>query len=199
MLNPFGSEFWIFSVKGSFTPKNGKNWAFWGYPHAPRATAQGIHFRSTTIVQSVSGDARDVPLTTEFLGWSYGLGARSVKVAHFWKWRTFYSPGSGSTPQHIGDHAGRPYELTLLVSTVLLVYNFILTGDDQWTCCCCQYSGSCPGPTGLRAAQASDSSVTNRWWSGRYGYVCSCAETSRSLFPSQEFCTQNSHSFYTLR
>ena len=53
--------------------------AFFGYPHAPRATAQGIHFRSTAVVQSVSGDARDdmdVPLTTEFLGWSYGLGAR---------------------------------------------------------------------------------------------------------------------------
>ena len=50
--------------------------AFFGYPHAPRATAQGIHFRLTTIVQSVSGDARDVPLSTEFLGWSYGLGAR---------------------------------------------------------------------------------------------------------------------------
>ena len=29
-------------------------------------------------------------------------------------------------PQHIGDHAGRPYELTLLVSTVL-VYLFIYT------------------------------------------------------------------------
>ena len=57
--------------------------AFFGYPHAPRATAQGIHFRSTAIVQSVSGDARDVPLTTEVLRWSYGLGARSVKVAHF--------------------------------------------------------------------------------------------------------------------
>jgi len=44
----------------------------------PRATAQGIHFRSTAIVQSVSGDARDVPLTTEFLGWSYGLEEEEI-------------------------------------------------------------------------------------------------------------------------
>ena len=36
--------------------------AFFGYPHAVWATAQGIHFRSTAIVQSVSGDARDVLL-----------------------------------------------------------------------------------------------------------------------------------------
>ena len=57
--------------------------AFFGYPHAPRATAQGIHFRSTAIVQSVSGDARDVPLTTEFLGWSYGLGARERQSCPF--------------------------------------------------------------------------------------------------------------------
>ena len=49
--------------------------AFFGYPHAVWATAQGIHFRSTAIVQSVSGDARDVPFTTEVLGWSYGLEA----------------------------------------------------------------------------------------------------------------------------
>ena len=60
LLNPFGAEFWNFFVKGSFTPKNLKK-AFFGYPHAPRATAQGIHFRSTAIVQSVSGDDRDVP------------------------------------------------------------------------------------------------------------------------------------------
>ena len=57
--------------------------AFFGYPHAPRATAQGIHFRSTAIVQSVSGDARDVPLTTEVLRWSYGLGATERQIAHF--------------------------------------------------------------------------------------------------------------------
>ena len=57
--------------------------AFFGYPHAPRATAQGIHFRSTAIVQSVNGDARDVPLTTEFLGWSYGLGARERQSCPF--------------------------------------------------------------------------------------------------------------------
>ena len=57
--------------------------AFFGYPHAPRATAQRIHLRSTTIVQSVSGDARDVPLTTEFLGWSYGLGARERQSCPF--------------------------------------------------------------------------------------------------------------------
>ena len=44
---------------------------------------QGIHFRSTTIVQSVSGDARDVPLTTEFLGWSYCLGARERQSCPF--------------------------------------------------------------------------------------------------------------------
>ena len=57
--------------------------AFFGYPHAVWATAQGIHFRSTAIVQSVSGDARDVLLTTEVLAcrtvWQLG----SVKVAHF--------------------------------------------------------------------------------------------------------------------
>ena len=75
-------NFEIFPLRGRLPPKTGKNGVFW-YPHAPRATAQGIYFRSTTIVQSVSGDARDVPLTTEFLGWSYGLGATSVKVAHF--------------------------------------------------------------------------------------------------------------------
>ena len=41
------------------------------------ATAQGIHFRSTAIVQSVIAEMpSDVPLTTEVLGWSYGLGAR---------------------------------------------------------------------------------------------------------------------------
>jgi len=50
------------------------------------ATAQGIHFRSTAIVQSVSGDAMDVPLTTEFLGWSHGLGARERQSCpFFWK------------------------------------------------------------------------------------------------------------------
>jgi len=54
-----------------------------GYPHAPRATAQGIHFRSTAIVQSVSGDARDVPLTNEFLRWLYGLGARERQSCPF--------------------------------------------------------------------------------------------------------------------
>ena len=102
--------------------------AFFGYPHAPRATAQGIHFRSTAIVQSVSGDAMDVPLTTEFLRWSYGLGARERQSCPFFcKWRTFYRSGSGSTPQHIAPsseltHAGRPYQLTLLVSTVFLLY-----------------------------------------------------------------------------
>ena len=63
-------------VKGSFTPKNWQKWRFWG-------TAQGIHFRSTAIVQSVSGDARDVPFTTEVLGWSYGLGARERKSCPF--------------------------------------------------------------------------------------------------------------------
>ena len=55
--------------------------AFFGYPHAPRATAQGIHFRSTAIVQSVSGDARDVPFTTEIGRTVWELG--SVSVAHF--------------------------------------------------------------------------------------------------------------------
>ena len=57
--------------------------AFFGYPHAVRATAQGIHFRSTAIVQSVSGDASDVPLTTEVLRWSYGLGARERQSCPF--------------------------------------------------------------------------------------------------------------------
>ena len=92
----------------------------------PRATAQGIHFRSTAIVQSVSGDARDVPLTTEFLGWSYVWELGSVKVAHFFgndarftgqaqaARRSIIAPSSELT------HAGRPYELTLLVSTVFL-------------------------------------------------------------------------------
>ena len=57
--------------------------AFFVYPHAVWATAQGIHFTSTAIVQSVSGDARDVPLTLSFyVGrtvWELG----SVKVAYF--------------------------------------------------------------------------------------------------------------------
>ena len=75
--------------------------AFFGYPHAPRATAQGTHFRLTAIVQSVSGDARDVPFTTEFLGWSYGLGARERQSCPFFGNDTFYRSGSGSTPQHI--------------------------------------------------------------------------------------------------
>ena len=57
--------------------------AFFGYPLAVWATAQGIHFRSTAIVQSVSGDARDVPLTTEVLGWPYGLGARERQSCPF--------------------------------------------------------------------------------------------------------------------
>ena len=35
------------------------------------------------IVQSVSGDARDVPLSTEFLGSSYGLGARERQSCPF--------------------------------------------------------------------------------------------------------------------
>ena len=56
----------FFSVRGRLPPKTGKNGVF-GYPDAPRATAQGIHFRSTAIVQSVSGDARDVPFITEVL------------------------------------------------------------------------------------------------------------------------------------
>jgi len=56
---------------------------FFEYPHAVWATAQGIHFRSTAIVQSVSGDARDVPFTTEVLGWSYGLGASEHQSCPF--------------------------------------------------------------------------------------------------------------------
>ena len=92
--------------------------AFFGYPHAPRATAQGIHFRSTAIVQSVSGDARDVPLTTEVLRWSYGLGARERQSCPFFgndarftglaqaARRSIIAPSSELT------HAGRPYELT---------------------------------------------------------------------------------------
>ena len=67
---------------GRLPPKTGKNGVF-GYPHTPRATAQGIHFRSTAIVQSVSEDARDVPLTTKFLGWSYGLGAKERRSCPF--------------------------------------------------------------------------------------------------------------------
>ena len=70
------------SLRGRLPPKTGKNGVF-GYPHTPRATAQGIHFRSTAIVLSVSVDARDVPLTTEFLYWSYGLGARERQSSHF--------------------------------------------------------------------------------------------------------------------
>ena len=60
-------------VKGSFTPKNWQKWRFWG-------TAQGIHFRSTAIVQSVSGDARDVPFTTE-LPIFFGNDARFTGLA----------------------------------------------------------------------------------------------------------------------
>ena len=65
-------------------PKTGKM-AFFGYHHAVWATAQGIHFRSTAIVQSVSGDAKYmyVPLTTEVLRWSYGLGARERQSCPF--------------------------------------------------------------------------------------------------------------------
>ena len=74
--------------------------AFFGYPHAPRATDQGIHFRSTAIVQSVSGDARDVPLSTSFyVGrtvWELG----SVKVAHFSEMTHVLQLGLSSTPQH---------------------------------------------------------------------------------------------------
>ena len=44
---------------------------------------RGYIFRSTAIVQSVSGDARDVPLTTEVLGWSYGLEARERQICPF--------------------------------------------------------------------------------------------------------------------
>jgi len=38
---------------------------------------------STAIVQSVSGDARDVHLTTEVLRRSYGLGARERQSCPF--------------------------------------------------------------------------------------------------------------------
>jgi len=74
-------NFEIFPLRGRLPPKTRKKGVF-GYPHAPRATAQGIHFRSTAIVQSVSGDVRDVPLTTEFLR-SYGLGARERQSCPF--------------------------------------------------------------------------------------------------------------------
>ena len=67
------------SLRGRLPPKTGKNGVF-GYPHAVRATAQGIHFSR---LRSVSGDARDVPFTTEVLGWSYGLGARERQSCPF--------------------------------------------------------------------------------------------------------------------
>ena len=78
----FSSVQFIFPLRGRLPPKTWKK-AFFGYPHTPRATAQGINFRSTAIAQSVSGDARDVPLTLSFyVGrtvWELG----SIKVAHF--------------------------------------------------------------------------------------------------------------------
>ena len=83
--------------------------AFFGYPHAVRATAQGIHFRSTAIVQSVSGDARDVPLTTEFLRWSYGLGA--IKVAHFSEMTHVLQLG---LRQHAAAYSGAVYKRQLI-------------------------------------------------------------------------------------
>ena len=75
---PFGNFF----VQGSFTPKNLKKGVFW-VPSRAAGYSPGIHFRSTAIVQSVSGDVRDVPLTTEFLGWSHGLGARERQSCPF--------------------------------------------------------------------------------------------------------------------
>ena len=97
--------------------------AFFGYPHAPRATAQGIHFRSTAIVQSVSGDAMDVPLTTEVLRRSYGLGARERQSCPFF--------GNDARFTALAQAARRSISATMLaghmnwpscmVSTVLLV------------------------------------------------------------------------------
>ena len=72
-----------FVVKGSFTPKNWQKWRFLGIPSRAAGYSPGDTFRSTAIVQSVSGDARDVRLTTEVLRWSYGLGATERQSCPF--------------------------------------------------------------------------------------------------------------------
>ena len=71
-----------FFRQGVVYPQKLATMAFFGYPHAPRATAQGIHFRSTAIVQSVSGDARDVLLllSPRLLAEPRRPEERSVKV-----------------------------------------------------------------------------------------------------------------------
>ena len=78
-------NFEIFSLRGRLPPKTGKNGVFWVPSRGVGYTAQGIHVRSTAIVQSVSGNARDVPLTTEFLGRSYGLVARQRQSCQFFR------------------------------------------------------------------------------------------------------------------
>jgi len=74
----------------------------------------------------------------------------------------------------------------------------VLTGAGQWTCCCCLSTGWCLDPTGLPVVPASDSSVTDRWWSGLCVCEYSSSKTNRLLFPFQEFCTPHSNRLYTL-
>ena len=48
----------------------------------PRGYILG-RLRSFSQLKTVSGDARDVPFTTEVLGWSYGLGATERQSCPF--------------------------------------------------------------------------------------------------------------------
>ena len=64
-----------------------------------------------------------MPLTTDFLGWSYGLGARERQICPFFGNDARFTALAQAARRSIS--ATRPicwpYELTLLVSTVLLV------------------------------------------------------------------------------
>ena len=71
----FGAEFWIFFVKGSFTPQNWQKWVFLG-----TITRCGLQPRGYIL-----GRLRSFSQLAEILGWSYGLGARERQGCPFFR------------------------------------------------------------------------------------------------------------------